>query len=196
MIADLPEDVKKFLLTYDSIDQLTRLAQGELNKIYGLLEIELTKQPWFSATEFQTATSWKWFQVWKKHWQPSVTQYCPWIHFEYTLSWPNKWVQVSVDIESHGIASRDATLSVAEKLRQTLSKNGPKFIENQGWLLRPTLEENRMVLLNRCTVDDEKFSAEWILQTGKNLFEQLSELIPYVDGIVKDLFGEQQTEVK
>jgi hypothetical protein len=192
MIDDLSPDVKKFLLTYASIDQLTRLAKDELNRINESLEVELAKQPWFSSTEFQTATSWQWVQVWNKRWQPSVTQNCPWIHFEYTFSWSHKWAQISVDLESQKIASWDSIQSVAEHLRQSLSKDGPEFLKGQGWLLRPALEGRRMVLLKRQTIDDAKFSAEWIFNTGTTLFEQLSELIPYVDSTIKELFSEQR----
>lgn len=189
MIEDLSPDVKKFLLTYTSIDQLTGLARGELKRINGLLEAELAKQSWFSSIEFQTNVGWQWVQLWKKHWQPSSTHNCPWIHFEYTLSWPNKWVQASVDIESQRIASRDAIQSVADQLRQLLSEKKPKLIKGKGWMIRPTLEESRMILVNRYTIDDDKFSAEWIFNTGKVLFDQLSEVIPYVDSTVKELFG-------
>ena len=189
MIQDFSTDVKQFLLTYTSIDQLERLAKGELKRTYALLEAELAKQAWFSSSEFQTNVGWQWVQLWKKHWQPSSTQKCPWIHFEYTLSWANKWVQASVDIESQRIASRDAIQSVADQLRQLLSEEKPNLIEGKGWMIRPTLEENRMILVNRRTIDDAKFSAEWIFNTGKGLFDELSEVIPIVDNTVNHLFG-------
>jgi len=179
---------KKFLLTYTSIEQLTRLAQDELCKVNSLLEVEIARQDWFSPTDFDTATSWKWLQVWKKHWEPRVTQSCPWIHFEYTLSWSERWTQISLDLESRGIVSRESIQNVAEHLIQSLSKANPKLFKGKGWLFRPTLEENRMVLLNRQIIDDAKFSAEWIFNTGKNLFGQISEIIPYIDNTVKDLF--------
>ena len=189
MIQDLSTDVKKFLLTYTSIDQLIVLAQSELKRINGLLEAELAKQSWFSSTEFQTNISWKWVQVWKKQWQPNITQNCPWIHFEYTLSWPNQWVQASLDIESQRIASREAIQSVVGQLSRLLLEEKPKLLKGQGWMIRPTLEENRMILVKRCKIDD-KFSAEWIFNTGKGLFDQLSEVIPYVDRTVNELFVE------
>lgn len=190
MIEDLSPDVKKFLLTYNSIEQLIGLARGELTRINKHLEAEIAKKTWFSSTKFQTNTSWQWLQLWKRHWQPSVTQNCPWIHFEYTLSWANRWVQASLDLESQRIASKDAILSVAGYISRLLSEEKPKLIEGQGWLIKSALEEGRMILLNRHTIDDDKFSAEWIFNTGKNLFDQLSEIIPYVDRTVKELFSE------
>jgi len=189
MIEDLSPDVKKFLLTYTSINQLISLARSELTRINGHLESELAKQSWFSSTEFQTNVGWQWVQVWKRHWQPSITQNCPWIHFEYTLSWANQWVQASVDLESQRTASRDAIQNVAGHLIRLLSEEKPKLLKGQGWLIKSTLEEGRMILVNRCTIDDGKFSAEWIFNTGKGLFDQLSEVIPYVDRTVEELFG-------
>lgn len=190
MIQDLSSDVKKFLLSYTSIHQLTGLAQGELNRINGLLEAEISRQEWFSAADFETQKSFKWLQVWKKDWHPSVTQRCPWIHFEYTLSWPDQWVQSSVDIESLKIASKEAIQDVARQLHQCLLTENPTLLKGQGWMLRPALEANRMLLVKRYNIDENEFSAEWIFNTGKELFNQLSEVIPHIDKTVQELFGE------
>lgn len=190
MIQDMSSDVKKFLLSYTSIHQLTGLAQDELNRINGVLEAEIARQEWFSSIDFQTQKKFKWLQVWKKHWHPSVTPRCPWIHFEYTLSWPNQWVQASVDIESLKIATKEAIQDVAGQLHQFLLMEKPTLLKAEGWMLRSTLEAKRMFLVKRHNIDENNFSAEWIFNTGKELLNQLSEVIPYVDQTVEKLFGE------
>lgn len=188
MIQDLSPDVKKFLLSYTSINQLTEIAKSELNWINGLLEAEVAKQEWFSSIEFQTQISSKWLQVWKKNWHPSVTHRCPWIHFEYTLSWPDQWVQASVDIESLKIATKEAVQNVADWLHQFFLTEKPALLKSEGWILRSKLEAKRMLLVKRHNIDVNNFSAEWILSTGKELLNELSEVIPYIDQSVEKLF--------
>jgi hypothetical protein len=190
MIKDFSPDVKKFILTYNLIEQLINLSKEECNKIYDLIEVEIAKQSWFSTTEFRTNTGWQWIQVWKKHWDPNLTQNCPFIHFEYGWSWSDKWAQISLDIESLRIVSRESIQSVTDHLNESLQNNKLEFLKkNKGWLLKPTLEEGRMLILNRRRIDrDEDFSAEWLLNTGIDLFNQLSEITPYIDDMVAKLF--------
>ena len=190
MIQDLSSDVKKFLLSYNSIHQLIRLAQSELDRINGLLEAEIASQDWFSSVDFQTEKSHKRLQVWKKNWHPSVNPRCPWVHYEYTLSWPEQWVQASVDIESVKIASWEAVLDVAEQLHKNLLSEKPSLLEGQGWLLRSPLEGKRMLLVKRKNISESEFSGEWIFSTGIELFKQLSQITPLVDQTVEELFSE------
>lgn len=189
MIHDLSSDVKKFLLSYNLIHELTRLAQSELDRINGLLEAEIASQDWFSSVDFQTQKSYKALQVWKKKWHPSVTQRCPWIHYEYTLSWPERWVQASVDIESVKIASWEAVQDVAEQLHKSLLSQKPGLLEGQGWLLKFPLEGKRMLLVKRQSINETEFSAEWIFSTGIESFKQLSQITPLVDETVEELFS-------
>lgn len=190
MIQEISQDVKEFLLSYVKIHQLIALAQGELNNVNAALEAEIAKQEWFSMV-FRTARSHKVVQVWKEKWHPSETQGCPWIHFEYTFSWPDCWVQASLDIESVRIASQDTILKVASALRGLLSGKQPDLLKASGWILKPQLEGNRMLLLNRQDVVPKSFSAEWLFQTGKRLFNELSEVIPYVDQAIGDVLGQE-----
>lgn len=187
MIQDLSPDVKKFLLSYDLIHQVTGLAKYELNKVYGRLEDEITSQNWFSSVDFQTQISFKWLQVWKKNWHPNVNQRCPWIHFEYGLLWLDQCVQASLDFETLKIVSWEAVKDVAKCLHDLMSSEKPSLLEGQGWMLKFPLEGNRMLLTKRHYINESEFSAEWIFNTGKELFSKLSEIIPLVDHTVKQL---------
>ena len=189
MTKDMSSDVKKFLLSYTSIHELEMLARSELDRINGLLEVEIANQDWFSSVDFETQKSYKWLQVWKKNWHPSVSQRCPWIHFEYGLSWPNQWMQASVDIESQRIASMEVIQDVGKQLYQILLSKKPALLQSQGWLLKHPLEGNRILLRKRQNIIETEFSAEWILNAGKQVFNQLSQIIPFVDQVVEQLFG-------
>jgi hypothetical protein len=190
MIQEISEDIKEFLLSYVKIQQLISLAQGELLNVNTALEAEIAKQKWFSL-EFRTDKSYKAVQVWKKKWHPSETQGCPWIHFEYAFSWPDYWVLASLDIESVKIASRDAILKVSSALSSLLSGEHPNSLKASGWILKPHLEGNRMLLLKRNDAVPENFSAQWLFTTGIQLFNDLAEVIPYVDQAIKETFGER-----
>lgn len=191
MIQDLSSDVKKFLLTYPMIHQLTGLAQGELNRIHATLEAEIANQPWFSSLAFQTRRDSKVLQIWKKHWHPSVTQKCPWIHFEYGLSWSEQWLLTSVDIEGVRVVAREDIQDLATTLYDQLLSQKPKLLaEGQGWIINPTLEANRMLLFRRKPIDNESFSAQWMFDHGIEFLNQLSEIVPTVDKTVRSLFEE------
>jgi hypothetical protein len=190
MIQDISQDVKEFLLSYVKIYQLKVLAEGELNNVNAALEAEIAKQKWFSIA-FRTARSYKVVQVWKEKWHPSQTQGCPWIHFEYAFSWSDCWVQASLDIESVRIASQDTILKIASVLSDLLSDKQPDLLKASGWILKPQLEANRMLLLNRQDAAPQSFSAEWLFQTGKRLFNELSEVITYVDQAIGNVLGEE-----
>jgi hypothetical protein len=188
MIHEISEDVKEFLLSYIKIHQLISLAQNELNNVNAALEAEISKQSWFSLM-FRTARSGKVVQVWKEPWHPSVTPGCPWIHFEYIFSWPDRWVQGSLDIESGRIVSQDTILKFSSRLCALLSAKQPALIGAPGWILKPQLEGNRMLLLNREDVVETNFSAEWMFTTGRRLINELSEAIPYIDQVIEEMFG-------
>jgi hypothetical protein len=192
MIIDLSPDVKKFLLSYNLIQQQTLLAQGELNRIFGILEGEIALQEWFSQVDFETKKSFKWLQVYKRKWQPdAVRPKCPWIHFEYTMSWPDQWVLASVDIELIASASREAVQDLARHLHQALILANHDLLHAQGWRLKFPLEANRMILVNHKIFDGRELTAEWIVNTGKEMLNQLSKIIPIIDLMVDNLFIEK-----
>ena len=112
----------------------------------------------------------------------------PWIHFEYMLSWADQWVQSSVDIETLKQASAKAVQDVADLMRQILSSEKPTLLKNQGWLLNSPLEGNRMLLVKRQNINKTEFSADWIYRIGMESFNQLSQIIPFVDRTLKNLF--------
>ena len=189
MIQDLSSDVKEFLLSYSLVNQMTGLAQGEIQRIYTLIEAEVAERGWFSSVDFQGQKSWRCIQVWKKSWHPSYTQNAPWIHFEYNLAWAEQWVQASLDIESVKVASAQTVQDVVDQLSQMISSNKPALVEGQGWLLRSPLEGNRMFLVKRHNVNKAEFSGKWLFDNGIELFDQLSKVIPFVDQTYEKLFA-------
>lgn len=189
MIQDFSSDVKKFLLSYTSIGQINSLAQDETKRIFGHLETEIARQEWFISTDFRTNTSWKWLQVWKKNWHPSHKPSIPFIHFEYTLSWSDQWVLGSLDIESLNPASHASVCPVAETLYTLLSKEKPPILKGHGWILKHQLEGNRMLLINRHSIIESEFSAEWVFSNGIEYLNQLSEIIPIVDKTIEEIFN-------
>jgi hypothetical protein len=188
MIQDFSEDVKEFLLSYSKIHQLRVLAENEMDTLNASLEGQIAKQSWYSIA-FRTDRSPSIVQVWKEKWHPSKTQGCPWIHFEYNFSWSDCCVLGSLDVESGRIASQDAVQKISSVICDLLSiKNPPNLFRGQGWILKPQLEGHRMLLLNREDVKRENFSAEWLFKTGTRLFNELSEMIPYVDEAIQKIF--------
>lgn len=188
MIQEFSQDVKEFFLSYIKIQQLTSMAQGEVNNVNASLEAEIAKQEWFSL-QFEIARNWRLVQVWKKKWHPSETQGCPWIHFEHNFSWADLWVQVSLDLESIKIVPQDTILKIASVLSGLLSDGQHDLFKASGWILKPKLEGNRMLLFKRENVDLKSFSAEWLFTTGKRLFNELSKVIPDVDRAIEDVLG-------
>ena len=82
------------------------------------------------------------------------------------------------------IVSQDIVLKISSVLCNLISSKEPDSLKASGWILKPQLEANRMALLNRQNVDRQSFSAEWLFTTGIQLFNRLSEVIPYVDDAI------------
>jgi hypothetical protein len=188
MPQDLSSEVKNFLMSYPSTNQLTILAKDEMTKVYGLLETEVANQDWFSTIEYDSAISWKWLQIWNREWHPTYNAKIPWIHFEYTFSWSDQLVQASVDIEPVTTQSQALVKPLVDELYNILLNDKPPILSGCGWLLRPKLEDHRMLLVKRKKIIKEEFSAEWILQTGLELFNELSNIIPQVDKAISAVF--------